>query len=108
MCDRMFDADAQTGAPNAVRTTAEWEHDMQGPSDFELSRRKLLLGTAASVATTAAPSVAYAQNLVIKDRLPASNSAISKGFFNGNGTANEIIVVDGRRLLVKALRTSFM
>src|SRR5947207_3418751 len=31
--------------PNEQETTAEWEHDMQGPSDFDLSRRKLLLGT---------------------------------------------------------------
>ena len=37
---------------------------MQGPSDFELSRRKLLLGTAASVAVTAAPSIASAQTPV--------------------------------------------
>ena len=34
---------------------------MQGPSDFELSRRKLLLGTAASVAFTAQPRMAHAQ-----------------------------------------------
>src|SRR5436189_5377232 len=59
------------GRAERRRTTAEWEHDMQGPSDFELSRRKLLLGTAASVAMTAAPSVADAQTPVVP-ALPAT------------------------------------
>jgi xanthine dehydrogenase YagT iron-sulfur-binding subunit len=105
MCDRMFDADAQTGAPNAVRTTAEWEHDMQGPSDFELSRRKLLLGTAASVAMTAAPSVADAQAPVVPARpATAAAFAVSHVSFNVNGTAREIIALDARTTLLDALR----
>ena len=77
---------------------------MQGPSDFEFSRRKLLLGTAASVATTAAPSVAYAQTPVVPAQPAAAASAVSHVSFNVNGTAREIIALDARTTLLDALR----
>ena len=101
----MFDADARTGAPNTAAQQQNGNTTMQGPSDFELSRRKLLLGTAASVATTAAPSVAYAQTSAVPARpATAAASAVSHVSFNVNGTAREIIALDARTTLLDALR----
>jgi xanthine dehydrogenase YagT iron-sulfur-binding subunit len=81
--------------------TAKREHDMQGSSDFDLSRRKLLLGTAASVAFGAA-SRANAQT-----RAPASPAAaavpMSKVSFSVNGRPREI-ALDTRTTLLDALR----
>src|SRR4051794_18923257 len=48
-------ADATCGMP-----TQRSEHDMQTPEDREISRRDLMIGTAACVVMTAAPSVASA------------------------------------------------
>jgi xanthine dehydrogenase YagT iron-sulfur-binding subunit len=105
MCDRMIDADARGRAPNAIARQQNGKHDMQGPSDFELSRRKLLLGTAASVATTAAASVAYAQTPAVPARpATAAATAVSHVSFNVNGTAREIIALDARTTLLDALR----
>ncbi|QHO72550.1 aldehyde dehydrogenase iron-sulfur subunit [Bradyrhizobium sp. CCBAU 051011] len=73
---------------------------MQGPSDFEVSRRKLLLGTAASVAFGTAP-LAYAQTPAV----PAQADAVSmsKVSFNVNGSLREI-ALDTRTTLLDALR----
>jgi xanthine dehydrogenase YagT iron-sulfur-binding subunit len=74
---------------------------MQGPSDFELSRRKLLLGTAASVAFSVAPE-ASAQTVEV----PASTAvpaALSKVSFNVNGSQREL-ALDARTTLLDALR----
>ena len=76
---------------------------MQGPSDFELSRRKLLLGTAASVAVTAAPSIANAQTPVAPGHAMAAASAISNVSFNVNGRMREV-TLDPRTTLLDALR----
>jgi xanthine dehydrogenase YagT iron-sulfur-binding subunit len=76
---------------------------MQGPSDFELSRRKLLLGTAASVAVTAAPSIANAQTPAVSGQAIAEVSALSKISFNVNGRLREV-VLDTRTTLLDALR----
>ena len=101
----MFDADAGTGAPNTAAQQQNGNTTMQGPSDFELSRRKLLLGTAASVAMTAAPSVADAQTPVVPARpATAAAFAVSHVSFNVNGTAREIIALDARTTLLDALR----
>jgi xanthine dehydrogenase YagT iron-sulfur-binding subunit len=77
---------------------------MQGPSDFELSRRKLLLGTAASVAFSAAPPMAYAQApaVSVQDAVPQAVS-MSKVSFNVNGRAREV-ALDTRTTLLDALR----
>ena len=75
---------------------------MARPSDFELSRRRLLIAGAASlaapaVARTAAPSAANAQ-------VPANGApAMSKFSFNVNGTAREL-EIDTRTTLLDALR----
>ncbi len=77
---------------------------MQGPSDFELSRRKLLLGTAASVAFSAAPPMANAQApaVSVPDAVPRAVS-MSKVSFNVNGRAREV-ALDTRTTLLDALR----
>ena len=77
---------------------------MQGPSDFELSRRKLLLGTAASVAFSAAPPRAHAQApaVSVQDAVPRAVS-MSKVSFNVNGRAREV-ALDTRTTLLDALR----
>jgi len=76
---------------------------MQGPSDFELSRRKLLLGTAAAVAVTAAPSIANAQTPAVSGQAIADVSALSKVSFNVNGKVREV-ALDTRTTLLDALR----
>jgi xanthine dehydrogenase YagT iron-sulfur-binding subunit len=99
----MFEADARTVAPKLFRTTARWEHDMQGPSDFEVSRRKLLLGTAASVACGAAP-FAHAQTPSVPAQADVAEAvSMSKVSFNVNGSLREI-ALDTRTTLLDALR----
>ncbi|KRR16634.1 hypothetical protein CQ14_13520 [Bradyrhizobium lablabi] len=76
---------------------------MQGPSDFELSRRKLLLGTAASVAFGAAPT-AYAQPSAVPAQADVAEAvSMSKVSFNVNGSLREI-ALDTRTTLLDALR----
>jgi xanthine dehydrogenase YagT iron-sulfur-binding subunit len=77
---------------------------MQSPGEFEMSRRGLLMGTAASVAVTTAPSVARGQ-------VPASAvqaavigaPSISQVSFTVNGAARALDV-DTRTTLLDALR----
>jgi len=79
---------------------------VQKPSDFELSRRRLLIASAASlaapaIARTATPSAAQAQ---VKTQVPANGApAMSKFSFNVNGTVREL-EVDTRTTLLDALR----
>jgi xanthine dehydrogenase YagT iron-sulfur-binding subunit len=78
------------------------ERNMQRPSDFELSRRRLLIAGAASlaapaVARTVTPSAAKAQ-------VPATGAPVmSKISFNVNGKVREI-EADTRTTLLDALR----
>jgi xanthine dehydrogenase YagT iron-sulfur-binding subunit len=96
----VLDADAGAVAPN----TAEWEHDMQGPSDFDLSRRKLLLGTAASVAFSAAPPMANAQTPAAPAQAAAVKTVpMSKVSFSVNGKPRDL-TLDTRTTLLDALR----
>ncbi|WOH66896.1 aldehyde dehydrogenase iron-sulfur subunit PaoA [Bradyrhizobium sp. BWA-3-5] len=75
---------------------------MQGPSGFELSRRKLLLGTAASVAFSATSEVkAQAPGVPAPEGAPAA--AMSKVSFNVNGSQREL-ALDARTTLLDALR----
>ncbi|MDE5455665.1 aldehyde dehydrogenase iron-sulfur subunit [Bradyrhizobium sp. CSA112] len=77
---------------------------MQGPSDFELSRRKMLLGTAASVAFGAAPWSADAQTPAIPvQTATAPGISMSKVSFNVNGRMREL-ALDTRTTLLDALR----
>src|SRR5437667_10721102 len=100
----MLDADAGRAArrPNEQKTTAEWEHDLHGPSDFDLSRRKRLLGTAASVAFSAAPPMANAQTPAAPAQA-AEAVPMSKVSFNVNGKPREL-ALDTRTTLLDALR----
>jgi xanthine dehydrogenase YagT iron-sulfur-binding subunit len=78
--------------------------DPRIPADFDVSRRQLLAGAAASAAVAAAPAVAVAQ-------APASNAqativdvpSMSRVSFTVNGTAREL-VLDTRTTLLDALR----
>jgi len=73
------------------------ERNMQNPVEFEMSRRGLLIGAAASAAGAAAPSMANAQ--------PAVTGApvMSKVSFSVNGEAR-VLEVDTRTTLLDALR----
>jgi xanthine dehydrogenase YagT iron-sulfur-binding subunit len=72
---------------------------MKHPSDFEISRRNLMAGAAASVALTATPSVGSAQTLAVEAPV------ISKVSFNVNGAARALDL-DTRTTLLDALRES--
>jgi xanthine dehydrogenase YagT iron-sulfur-binding subunit len=73
-------------------------------SDFELSRRNLLMGTAASVALGATPPIARAQGSSRNAQaLVVGTPSISKVSFNVNGAAREI-ELDSRTTLLDALR----
>jgi xanthine dehydrogenase YagT iron-sulfur-binding subunit len=77
---------------------------MHPPSTLELSRRKLLIGTAASVAITGAPAAAHAQASTVAT--PAANveaPSSAKVSFTVNGTAREL-ALDTRTTLLDALR----
>ncbi|WP_414709172.1 aldehyde dehydrogenase iron-sulfur subunit PaoA [Rhizobium sp.] len=73
------------------------ELDMHNPVDLEISRRDLLVATAASVAITAAPSVASAQTA--EPEAPFS----SKVSFTVNGEVRDLDI-DTRTSLLDALR----
>jgi xanthine dehydrogenase YagT iron-sulfur-binding subunit len=70
---------------------------MQIPGDLELSRRDLMIGTAASVAVTAAPSGASVPTPV------AETSVTPTVSFSVNGQAREL-AIDLRTTLLDALR----
>jgi xanthine dehydrogenase YagT iron-sulfur-binding subunit len=77
---------------------------MQSPSDLEISRRNLLIGTAASVAVTAAPSAAGAQDSATNAQAVVIDMpSMSKVSFTVNGKANEL-EIDTRTTLLDALR----
>src|SRR2546430_4463472 len=77
---------------------------MQGPSDFDLSRRKLLLGTAASVAFSAAPPMANAQVPAVPTQATATEAiSMSKVSFSVNGKPRDL-ALDTRTTLLDALR----
>jgi xanthine dehydrogenase YagT iron-sulfur-binding subunit len=73
---------------------------MQNPSILELSRRDLLIGAAASVAATTAPSVADAQ---ASARSTPGAPVMSTMSFNVNGVASTL-ELDTRTTLLDALR----
>jgi xanthine dehydrogenase YagT iron-sulfur-binding subunit len=77
---------------------------MQSSSEFELSRRNLLLGTAASVAVAATPSAAEAQaSAASAPAAIAEAPSISKVSFAVNGMTREL-GLDSRTTLLDALR----
>jgi xanthine dehydrogenase YagT iron-sulfur-binding subunit len=74
---------------------------MPTPSELEMSRRNLLIGTASSIAIAAAPQTAKAQNSVAG--VPASTPSTTKVSFTVNG-ATRRLDVDTRTTLLDALR----
>ena len=70
---------------------------MRRLTDFELSRRDVVVGAAASVALSAAPSAVLAQPAVLEE------PSISKVSLSVNGTAREL-ELDTRTTLLDALR----
>ena len=78
---------------------------MRNPDDFGLSRRDMLLGTAASVALVAAPSALLAQDVTTAREAAAILEApsISNLAFTVNGTARRL-ALDTRTTLLDALR----
>lgn len=76
---------------------------MRGLSDFELSRRKLLVGTAVSVATGAAPRESKAQAPAVLSQTSGRTDVVANTFFNVNGRRREV-AVDTRTTLLDALR----
>jgi xanthine dehydrogenase YagT iron-sulfur-binding subunit len=76
---------------------------MQCPGDFGVSRRDLLLGTAASVAVTATPSTANAQTSVSRVPVVSEAPVVSKVSLTVNGVAREL-QLDSRTTLLDALR----
>ena len=77
---------------------------MQSPSDLDISRRNLLIGTAASMAVTAGPSATGAQSSVANAQAAVTEApSISKVSFTVNGQAREL-ELDTRTTLLDALR----
>ena len=78
---------------------------MRNPDDFGLSRRDVLLGTAASVALAATPSALLAQDVTSAREAAAILEApsISNLAFTVNGTARRL-ALDTRTTLLDALR----
>jgi len=84
-----------TCAPRVDRCQREKDHDMPKSHDFEVSRRDLMVGAAASAAVTAAPSVAGGQQAAAVPSLKVS--------FTVNGKARDL-ELDTRTTLLDALR----
>jgi xanthine dehydrogenase YagT iron-sulfur-binding subunit len=77
---------------------------MPTPSELEMSRRNLLIGTASSVAIGAAPRAAKAGNSMADVSAPAPGMPVTaKVSFTVNGAAHELDV-DTRTTLLDALR----
>jgi xanthine dehydrogenase YagT iron-sulfur-binding subunit len=77
---------------------------MRPPSELELTRRGLLIGTAASAAVTTAPSVANAQAPTVSAQaVPIEAPVTSKVSFTVNGTPRAL-ELDTRTTLLDALR----
>jgi len=76
---------------------------MHPTDELEVSRRRLLIGAAASVAVTGVPSVANAQVPARGGEAPVEVPSISRVSFTVNGTAREL-ELDTRTTLLDALR----
>jgi xanthine dehydrogenase YagT iron-sulfur-binding subunit len=88
---------------SAISRQRGLEYDMQHPSDVELSRRDLLIATAASAAVAGTPSGADAQAPAANIQAAVGIPSISKVSFMVNGMAREL-VLDTRTTLLDALR----
>jgi xanthine dehydrogenase YagT iron-sulfur-binding subunit len=76
---------------------------MRKPTDLELSRRRVLAGTAASMALGSMPSVSSAQPVQSGNSGAVEVPSVSKVSFTVNGTRREV-ELDTRTTLLDALR----
>jgi xanthine dehydrogenase YagT iron-sulfur-binding subunit len=76
---------------------------MPTPSELEMSRRNLLIGTASSVAIGTVPQAARAQNTVTGGTAAATAPTTTRVSFTVNGAVRELDV-DTRTTLLDALR----
>src|SRR4051812_30455225 len=76
---------------------------MQSSSEFELSRRDLLIGTAASMTVARTPSAAEAQPSEAAQAAIVETPSISRVSFTVNGVSREL-QLDTRTTLLDALR----
>jgi xanthine dehydrogenase YagT iron-sulfur-binding subunit len=76
---------------------------MRKPTDIELSRRRVLAGTAASMALGSMPSVSSAQPVQSGNSGAVEVPSVSKVSFTVNGTRREV-ELDTRTTLLDALR----
>lgn len=90
-------ADGFASTKIAISQRKGLKHEMQNPGEFEINRRDLLIGAAASATATAAPSMANAQSAI------TGAPVMSKVSFNVNGEARAL-EVDTRTTLLDALR----
>jgi xanthine dehydrogenase YagT iron-sulfur-binding subunit len=78
---------------------------MQTPGGFELSRRDLMIGTAAAAAVAATPAIAYAQTPGVAAGAAAIGvPSIASVAFTVNGVAHQLDAIDTRTTLLDALR----
>jgi len=76
---------------------------MHGPCECDLSRRNVLIGTAASVAAAATPGVAHAQISANTQAATVAAPVVAKVSFTVNGGARDL-ELDTRTTLLDALR----
>jgi xanthine dehydrogenase YagT iron-sulfur-binding subunit len=76
---------------------------MPDPSELEISRRRLMVGAAASVAITKSSSNASAQGRPVQGAVPHEPGALSKVSLTVNGMGREL-EIDPRTTLLDALR----
>src|SRR4051794_4570081 len=80
-------------------------NQMQRPSDLDLSRREVLIGTAASIVATATPWATNAQAPLANPAPPVIEApSMSNVSFMVNGQARELAQLDTRTTLLDALR----
>src|SRR3954452_25155572 len=80
-------------------------NQMRRPSDLDLSRREVLIGTAASIVATATPWATNAQAPLANPAPPAIEApSMSNVSFMVNGQARELAQLDTRTTLLDALR----
>jgi xanthine dehydrogenase YagT iron-sulfur-binding subunit len=76
---------------------------MPNPNDFDLSRRDVLIGTAATAAISSTPTAVHAQTMAGASNSGAELPAMAKVSFSVNGTVHEL-ELDTRTTLLDAMR----
>jgi xanthine dehydrogenase YagT iron-sulfur-binding subunit len=76
---------------------------MPNPNDFDLSRRDVLIGTAATAAISSTPTAVHAQTMAGASNSGAELPSMAKVSFSVNGTVHEL-ELDTRTTLLDAMR----